>query len=101
MPGTEGKGALDPAALADALMQLPDWEPKGKQIVKTYAFPDFDTAVEFTNQAAEVCRRLNHFPEIALHHKKVKVVAWTPKYQAVSELDTQFAAQLEKLYEQS
>lgn len=97
-PETESK-ALDEAQLADALMELPGWELKGKQIVKTYIFKTFPQAMEFVNGVADLAQKANHHPDFQINFTKVKLMCWTHTKNAVTKLDTKLAAQIEKVFE--
>ena len=94
-----GNKVLDATQLADALIDLPGWELKGKQIVKLYTFKTFDLAMEFVNKIAELATKHNHHPDVHISYNKVKVLCWTHKFNAVTKLDTAFAAEVEKVFE--
>lgn len=89
------KMILSPDALADALIELPGWEFKSKEIIKVYTFETFRDAMEFVNQVAEIAQRLNHHPDIHINYRKVKVICWTHKYNAVTKVDTELASEVE------
>lgn len=99
VPSDSGIKALDEAEIADALIELPGWELKGKQIVKLYAFKDFLQAMEFVNRVAEIAQADNHHPDIHITFNKVKIVCWTHKFNGVSKLDTKLAVKLDKVFE--
>lgn len=100
MPQQEGNNSvLDGEKLADALIDLPGWELKGKQIVKCYSFKTFAEAMEFANAVGQVAERLNHHPDIHISFTKVKVLTWTHKFNAVTKLDTALAAEVERVLE--
>lgn len=92
------KVILDEAMLADALIDLPGWEPKGKQIAKTYTFNSFTESMEFVNEVAKVAERLNHHPDIHINYKKVKILCWTHKFNAVTKADAELAAEVENVF---
>ena len=92
------KVILDETALADALIELPGWELKSKQIMKTYTFKSFQEAMEFANQVAALAERLNHHPDIHINYTKVKILCWTHKYNAITKADTDLAAEVENVF---
>ncbi len=94
-----GIKAMDEAELADALIDLPGWELKGKQIVKLFTFKDFLQAMEFVNRVAETAQADNHHPDIHITYSKVKIACWTHKFNGVSRLDTKLAAKIDKVFE--
>jgi len=95
----ETEKVLDSVELADALIALPGWELKGKQIVKTFVFKKFTEAMDFVNAVAQLAERLNHHPDIHINYTKVKVHTWTHKYNAVTKLDIQLAGKVDEVYE--
>jgi len=98
VPGPD-KSVLDEGQIADALMDLPGWELRGKQIAKTYTFKTFAQAIEFVNAVAELATKLDHHPDIHIAFSKVKIFCGTHKHNAVTTLDTQLAAGVEKAFE--
>jgi 4a-hydroxytetrahydrobiopterin dehydratase len=96
---SETEKVLDSAEIADALIDLPGWELKGKQIVRLYTFKTFADAMEFANQVAAVADKLNHHPDIHISYTKVKILSWTHKYNAITGLDTKLAAEVERVFE--
>lgn len=99
MPPESGNKVLNETQLADALIELPGWELKGKQIVKVYTFKDFIRSVEFVNSVAAIAEKLNHHPDIHINYNKVKILCWTHRYNSVTHQDTELAAQVEKAFE--
>lgn len=99
-PGSENN-VLDGSKLADALMDLPGWELKGKQIVKLYSFKGFPDAMEFANKVAAIAEQQNHHPDIHISYGKVKILSWTHKNNAITSLDIKLAAAVEKAWEES
>jgi len=96
-PDTEK--VLDATQLADALIDLPGWELKGKQIVKTYTFKTFQEAMDFANRVAQAAEQQNHHPSIHIDHVKVKILSWTHKFNAVTKLDIRLAEEIDKVFE--
>lgn len=99
MTPPDSSTVLDEAAIADALMELPDWELKGRQIMKVYEFKSYLEGIEFVNALARLAEQMNHHPDLHVTWRKVKVVLWTHKFNAVSSLDTKFAAHAERIFE--
>lgn len=95
---SEAVKALEPGQLIDALMQLPGWELKGKQIVKQYVFRTFADAMEFANAVAATAEARKHHPDIHISGTKVKLLLWTHRVSAVTILDVKLAEEFEKSY---
>lgn len=76
---------------------------KGWQVIdehhleKTYPFPDFRSALSFTNKVGELAEREGHHPDIYLSYGKVKISLWTHKINGLSESDFILAAKCDEL----
>jgi len=64
---------------------------------KEYIFPDFRSALAFTNQVGEIAEKEGHHPDIHLSYGKVKIVIWTHKINGLTESDFIFAAKCDAL----
>lgn len=77
---------------------------KGWQIInehhleKTYSFPDFKTALQFTIKIGELAEFEGHHPDIYLSYGKVKLTIWTHKIDGLTESDFILAAKCDELY---
>ena len=66
---------------------------KGWQIVqdhhleKEYLFPDFASALAFTNKVGAPAEQEGHHPDILLSYGKVKITLWTHKIDGLSDND--------------
>jgi 4a-hydroxytetrahydrobiopterin dehydratase len=65
--------ALNDAAIAEALAQLPGWEREGDMIVKTYALPSYPAGLAFASAVGIACDALDHHPDLYIGYKKVEV----------------------------
>jgi 4a-hydroxytetrahydrobiopterin dehydratase len=66
-------------------------------IIKTYKFPDFRKALEFTNRVGELAEKQGHHPDIYLAWGKVEVKIWTHKIDGLTESDFILAAKIDQL----
>ncbi len=66
-------------------------------LIKTYKFPDFRKALEFTNRVGELAEQQGHHPDIYLAWGKVEVKIWTHKIDGLTESDFILAAKLDQL----
>lgn len=91
-----------PPLKGDQLSQLYNQLEKGWRVVdehhleKEYRFPDFKTALAFTNQVGELAEQEGHHPDIYLAYGKVKVALWTHKMDGLSENDFILAAKCDE-----
>ena len=68
---------------------------------KEYRFPDFRSALAFTNRLGEVAEREHHHPDIHLAWGRVRLEIWTHEIRGLSENDFVLAAKADALYEQT
>jgi 4a-hydroxytetrahydrobiopterin dehydratase len=96
------KGGVPPLkgeALAELQRQLGGtWTAVGEHhLEKEFRFPDFRSALGFTNRVGELAEAVNHHPDIYLAWGKVKVTIWTHKIGGLSEADFVLAAKVDSL----
>jgi len=60
---------------------------KDHHLEKEYLFPDFQTALDFTNKVGKIAEEEGHHPDIYLAWGKVKISLWTHKIDGLSESD--------------
>ncbi len=65
---------------------------------KEYTFPDFRSALAFTNRVGEIAEQEGHHPDIHLAYGKVKIVTWTHKIDGLSESDFILASKCDQLF---
>lgn len=61
-------------------------------LIKTYKFPDFATALAFTNLIGAIAEEEGHHPEVTLSWGSVQVKIWTHKIDGLTENDFILAA---------
>jgi len=92
VPPLQGK-ELD--ALAS---QTPGWKVvKGHHLTRSFAFPDFKTALAFVNQVGEIAETQGHHPDILLGWGKAEVTTWTHVIDGLTESDFILAAKIDKV----
>jgi 4a-hydroxytetrahydrobiopterin dehydratase len=78
--------------------ELPTWRVVNQHhLEKTFPFPDFKTALEFTNRVGAVAEAEGHHPDIHLAWGKVGVTIWTHKIDGLTESDFILAAKIDRL----
>lgn len=60
-------------------------------------FADFHEAMEFVNNLADVAEEMDHHPDICIHYNKVVIELWTHSQNGVTDLDLEFAEQINEL----
>jgi len=78
--------------------QVPKWRViDGHHVERNFAFPDFQTALAFTNQVGEIAEAQGHHPDIALSWGSVVITIWTHKINGLTESDFVLAAKIDTL----
>jgi 4a-hydroxytetrahydrobiopterin dehydratase len=96
------KGGIPPlggAEIANLLAQLgSDWEAVAEHhLRKEFKFPDFRTALDFTNQVGAIAEEQGHHPDIYLAWGRVEITIWTHKIDGLHESDFILAAKIDRL----
>jgi 4a-hydroxytetrahydrobiopterin dehydratase len=74
------------------------WEvADGHHLSKEYDFPDFRSALDFTNQVGELAEEEGHHPDIYLTWGRVGIEIWTHKIDGLTESDFILAARIDRL----
>ena len=74
-----------------------DWNVVDEHhLEKTYGFPDFAQALEFTNRVGAIAEREGHHPDIYLSWGKVGITIWTHKIDGLTESDFVLASKADE-----
>ena len=94
VPCRGGVPPLNSAEIDDLLPQLDaGWRAvAGHHLEKEYRFPDFATALAFTNAVGQIAEEQGHHPDIHLSWGKVRLEIWTHKIDGLTESDFILAA---------
>ena len=75
-----------------------DWELiETHHIERIWAFPDFDSALQFVNAAGTICEEQNHHADFELGWGRVKTMIWTHKINGLTESDFILAAKFDEI----
>ena len=88
--------ALSAEQATSMLTTLPDWEIKAGELVRTYKFEDFLTALGFVNRVAELAEKAGHHPDIDIRYNKVGLALVTHDAGGLTSKDFDLAAQADK-----
>ena len=81
--------------------QIPDWNNVDvdgvPHLERTYKFPDFKTALEFTNRVGEIAEEEGHHPALLTEWGKVKVSWWTHAISGLHRNDFIMAAKTDQI----
>jgi 4a-hydroxytetrahydrobiopterin dehydratase len=98
VPCRGGVPPLEGAELEEFVRQVPGWQVvEGHHLVKSFAFPDFKTALDFVNQVGAVAEGEGHHPDLYLSWGKVDVHTWTHKIDGLTESDFILAAKIDQI----
>lgn len=82
--------------------QIPDWEMidvrNVPRLMRTFVFPDFKSAVAFTNKVADLAEDAGHHPQIQLEWGKVAVSWWTHAIEGLHRNDFIMAAKTDQAF---
>jgi 4a-hydroxytetrahydrobiopterin dehydratase len=90
---------LSPEEISRRAGELEGWEVSedGKEIEKTYEFPDFKSALAFVNRVGDIAETEQHHPEIALGWGKVEIELSTHSAGGLTEKDFRLASKIDAL----
>jgi len=75
-----------------------DWNVVNEHhLEKEFTFPDFATALAFTNRVGEIAEKEGHHPDIYLAWGKVRVTIWTHKIDGLTRSDFVLAAKIDRV----
>jgi 4a-hydroxytetrahydrobiopterin dehydratase len=98
---TEGAAALDAAAIAALLPQVPGWVAQDGKLQRDFAFRDYHETIEFVNALAWMIHAQDHHPELAVRYRHCLVRYTTHSAgNALSENDFICALKANLIYEQ-
>ena len=99
VPCRGGVPALAGEELNDLVRELGGgWKVAGNHhLEKDYTFPDFVTALAFTNQVGAIAEEQGHHPDIYLAWGKVRVTIWTHKIDGLTRSDFVLAAKIDAM----
>ncbi len=101
VPCRGGVPPLKGAELEALRRQLPTWQVVNEHhLEKSFKFPDFVRALEFTNRVGQLAEEQGHHPDICLAWGRVDIKIWTHKIDGLTESDFILAAKIEKLAEE-
>ena len=98
VPCRGGVPPLQGEALEKMKELVAGWQVvEGHHLLKSYAFPDFRSALDFVNKAGAIAEEEGHHPDLFLSWGKVEVKIWTHKIDGLTESDFILAAKIDHL----
>ncbi len=91
---------IAPSQLFEMMKRIPEWEADGNATLeRTFEFDDFDQAVDFVNEVAEIAEEESHHPDIDIRYNKVRLALSTHAEGGVTDLDIRVAEKIDNLEE--
>jgi 4a-hydroxytetrahydrobiopterin dehydratase len=98
VPCRGGVPPLEGAELERFAAQVPGWQVvQGHHLLRSFAFPDFVTALDFVNRVGAIAEQEGHHPDLCLSWGKVEVKTWTHKIDGLTESDFILASKIAKI----
>lgn len=99
VPCRGGVPPLQGEELEKMKAQVLGWKVEdGHHLTRSFAFPDFKSALEFVNRVGAVAEEEGHHPDLYLAWGKVDVKTWTHKINGLTESDFILAAKIDRLH---
>jgi len=99
VPCRGGVPPLQGEELEKMKAEVPNWQVvDGHHLTRSFAFPDFKTALDFVNRVGAVAEEEGHHPDLYLAWGKVDVKTWTHKIDGLTESDFILAAKIDRLH---
>jgi len=97
--GGDGGGRLKAPMIKLLMKQLPGkWKLKsGRQLEKSFKFPDFKKALKFTNRVGAIAEAQGHHPDVFLAYGEVRIQLSTHSARGLTENDFILAAKINRL----
>ena len=77
---------------------MSDWRNvEDHHLEREFTFPDFVSALAFTNRVGALAEAANHHPEIWLTWGKVRITLWTHDANGITQHDRDLARQIDEL----
>jgi 4a-hydroxytetrahydrobiopterin dehydratase len=97
-----GEGALSAEQIAKLHAEIPTWtilEREGVQrLERSFDFPDFASALAFTNEVGRLAEEQDHHPRITTEWGEVIVTWWTHKVGGLHRNDFVSAAKTDEIF---
>lgn len=96
-----GAPTVTEAEMRELLPQIPEWQIEEHdgvpRLSRLFTFPDFATALDFTNRVGEIAEAEGHHPALLTEWGKVTVQWWTHKIGGLHRNDFIMAARTDAL----
>ena len=99
VPCRGGVPSLQGEDLRRLRTQLPTWNVvEEHHLAKTFAFPDFKTALAFANRVGDLAEQEDHHPDLSISWGRLDVTIYTHKINGLTESDFILAAKIDETF---
>ncbi len=92
------RGGIPPLTkkeIKERIVHLEEWEVKDNHhLIRSFAFPNFKSALDFINKVGQLAEEENHHPEFCFTWGKVTISIWTHKIDGLHDNDFILAAKI-------
>jgi 4a-hydroxytetrahydrobiopterin dehydratase len=92
--------ALSPAEIDRLAQQVPDWPQKERALEREFLFEDFEEAMDFVDNVADLAAEEDHHPDIWISYNRVRLTLSTHKVSGLSRNDFILAAKIDRMIDQ-
>ena len=78
---------LSEAEILERLPKAKGWDRHGDMLVRTWQFPSFRRALEFLNNVAVLLEKSEHYPDLVLNFRTVRVEMSTHDVGGLTDRD--------------
>ncbi len=89
--------ALPPAEITELAGEVPAWSRKNGAIEREFKFEDFDEAMDFVDDVADLAAEEEHHPDIFISYNLVRLTLSTHKVGGLSRNDFILAAKIDQM----
>jgi 4a-hydroxytetrahydrobiopterin dehydratase len=88
---------LSEAEILERLPRAKNWERHGDMLVRTWQFPSFRRALEFMNHVAALLEKTDHYPDLIVTYRTVRIEMSTHDVGGLTERDFSLIAEINEI----
>jgi 4a-hydroxytetrahydrobiopterin dehydratase len=85
------------AEIVERLPLAKGWDRHGDMLVRTWQFPSFRRAMEFVNIVAALIEKTEHYPDLIVNYRTVRIEMSTHDLGGLSERDFAMIAAINEI----
>ena len=88
---------LSEPEILDRLPMAKGWDRHGDMLVRTWQFPSFRRAMEFVNQVAAIIEKTDHYPDLIVTYRSVRIEISTHDVGGLTDRDFSLIAAINEV----